>query len=425
MPDSEVVVVGAGLAGLACALRLLRSGVGVRVLEAADGPGGRVRTDLIDGYRCDRGFQLLNPSYPAAKVVLDLPGLDLQPLPAGVAVHRDGHRWTVRDPRRSSPLHLPATLDALARGRLAGPLEALGFARYALRVGLGDAAEIIDAPDGPWGRELDELGINGPLRTGVIDRFLSGTLGEGEGVSSRRFVDLLVRSFVRGTPSVPAEGMQAMPDQLARRLPEGCLQLGVVVRSVTGTSVATTQGTVPARAVVVATDPVSAAELTGVQAPSMRPLTTLWHTTAELPEPTGLLHVDADRTGPIANSVVLSSSAPRYAPAGRHLVATTVLTADVDAGLEKQVLAQLARVYGTSTADWQNVQTNVLPRALTVMDPPLDLRRPNRVGDSLFVAGDHRDTASIQGALVSGRRAALAVLTHLGLGASRPEGAER
>src|SRR3954466_1298194 len=91
----EVVVVGAGLAGLACARRLAASGVAVTVLEAADGVGGRVRTDVVDGFRCDRGFQLLNPAYPEARRVLDLPALRLPPLPA--------RRVVASGPRRPTP----------------------------------------------------------------------------------------------------------------------------------------------------------------------------------------------------------------------------------------------------------------------------------------------------------------------------------
>src|SRR4051794_41414164 len=103
----EVVVVGAGLAGLACARRLAASGVAVTVFEAADAVGGRVRTDVVDGFRCDRGFQLLNPAYPEVRRVLDVRALRLRPLPAGAVVAIGDHRRLLADPRRTQPLHLP------------------------------------------------------------------------------------------------------------------------------------------------------------------------------------------------------------------------------------------------------------------------------------------------------------------------------
>jgi predicted NAD/FAD-dependent oxidoreductase len=124
--------------------------------------------------------------------------------------------------------------------------------------------------------------------------------------------------------------------------------------------------------------------------------------------------VDGDGRGPVVNTVVLSASAPGYSPDGRGLVATTVLGDAGDAATEAAVRTQLRYVYGADTRDWELLRTYALPRALTAMPPPLDVRRPVALGDGLFVAGDHRDSASSQGALVSGRRAADAVLEHLG-----------
>jgi hypothetical protein len=208
--------------------------------------------------------------------------------------------------------------------------------------------------------------------------------------------------------------MQAVPDQLAAGLPTGVIQLGVVVRGVDGGQVRTADRTIRARAVVVATDPVTASALTGLPEPAMRGLTTFWHVADVPPTRSGALHVDADRRGPVVNSVVISTSAPGYSPDRRALVATTVLGAAGDGETESAVRRQLGHVYGCPTAGWSLLAVQAIPRALTAMPPPLDARRPVDLGGGLFVAGDHRDTASQQGALVSGRRAADAVLRRLG-----------
>jgi len=415
---TEVVVVGAGLAGLACARRLTRAGVEVLVLESSDGPGGRVRTEVVDGFRCDRGFQLLNPAYPEARRVLDLPALRLQPLPAGVLVADGGRRHLLADPRRTSP----ARWGAVVGGGLRGPgslAEKAAFARWALRCATRDPGDLLTAPDEPWGAALDTLGITGALRRDVVESFLAGTLAEDDGSTSRRFVELLVRSFVTGSPGVPWAGMQAMPDQLAAGLPPGTVRCGVRVGSVSRGGVVTSHGTTDARAVVVAADPHAAAGLLALPRPRMRALTTFWHVAAQPPTASAVLHVDGGRRGPVVNTVVLSNAARSYAPAGgpggRALVASTVLGDRGDVATEKAVRTQLADVYGTDTADWDLLRTHAIPAALTAMEPPLDVRRPVALGEGRFVAGDHRDTASIQGALVSGRRAADAVLEHLGL----------
>ena len=410
------------------------------MLEQADAVGGRVRTDLVDGFRCDRGFQLLNPSYPEARRTLDLAALDLRPLPGAVVIASRAGRRVLGDPRRTPLALLPAALigDLTAAG---GPREKLAFARWALRSARRSPADLLAAPDEPWGTALVRLGIDGRLRRTVLEPFLAGVLGEADGSTSRRFVELLLRSFVLGRPAVPAAGMQAIPDQLAAALPPGTVHCGVRVDSIGGHGdgataasrtastrhVRTSGGTVAARVVVVAVDPTGAAALAGTAEARMYPLTTFWHTCAEPPPGRGgALHLDGDRRGPVVNSVVLSAAAPTYAPAGRALIATTMLglpaSDPASADSEPGVRRQLARIYGVDTSSWELVTQHAIERALTPMAPPLDLRRAVSLADGLFVAGDHRDSASSQGALVSGRRAADAVLASLGISVA-PRGA--
>jgi phytoene dehydrogenase-like protein len=403
-----VVVVGAGLAGLACARRLQARDVPVVVLEASDAVGGRVRTDVVDGYRCDRGFQLLNPAYPEVPRVVDLDALDLRSFAAGVVVGHGGRRYRMADPRRE-----PTSLLASVVAPLGGPVEKLAFARWALRA-LGDVREVLEGDDEPVASSLDRAGVSGNLRRRVLDPFLAGVVAERDGTTSAAFVKLLVRAFLRGGPGVPATGMQALPDQLAAPLAPGTVETGVEVTSVTAASVATSSGVRRARAVVVATDPATAGRLTTVDVPATKGLTTFWHACDELPGRPAFLHLDGDARGPLVNSAVMTSVAPEYAPAGRHLVASTVLGSHGDAATEHAVRAQLRLVYGADPRGWDLVATHEVPRALPVQAPPLRLPRRSLLEGGLFVAGDHRDTASIQGALVSGRRAADAVVTHLG-----------
>ena len=405
--DAPVIVIGAGLAGLACAQRLSRAGVDVVVLEASDGVGGRVRTDVVDGYRCDRGFQLLNPAYPALGPVLGKDGLaalDLHAFTAGAVVGHGRTRSVLADPRRA-PRYLASSLRAPV-GTFA---EKTRFAAWAAST-LLPVRQQVGRPDRSLAEELDAFGITGRLRTAVVDPFLTGVLAESDGTSSARLVRLLVRSFVLGSPSIPALGMGRFPEVVAATLPAGTVRLGVRVHGVTGSSVRTDDGELAASAVVVAADPATAGSLTGVEAPRMKALTTFWHTTDEPPTTRPLLHLDGDHRGPVVNTAVMTNVAASYAPAGRALVATTVLGADGSAAVERAGRDQAGLVYGTSTASWELVTTHVVAAALPAQPPPLEHRQPVALGDGLFVAGDHRDTASIQGALVSGRRAAEAVL---------------
>ncbi len=410
--DADVVIVGAGLAGLSAAIELSRLGRQVLLLEAADRPGGRVVTDLVDGFQLDRGFQLMNPAYPrlrrlAGTGVLPADRLDLRQFTAGVRVALDGRHRVLADPRRS-PADLPSTLRGLG-----SPIEQARFAGWALRCLLRRPAALLAEPDEPYGRRLDRAGVRGPLRAGVLEPFLAGVLGEDQTETSARFVALLIRTFARGTPGVPAQGMQVLPDLLAAALPAGTLRPGVRVEAVTGPRVHSSAGSLTGRAVLVATDPATAAALTGLPRPELRSLTTFWFSAERSPCSRPILHLDGLRRGPLANAAVLSDAAPAYSPDGRALIAASMVGLP-GAGTEQQVRRQLELMYATATADWHLLRVDAIGDALPAMRPPLTVRQPVQLTDVLFVAGDHRDTASQQGALASGARAARAIQRQLG-----------
>ena len=401
-------MVGAGLAGLACAQRLSRAGAEVVVLEASDAVGGRVRTDVVDGFRCDRGFQLLNPAYPVLAHVLDPAELDLHAFQAGVVVAQGSRQLVLADPRRV-PARLPQTVAA----PLGSLLDKLRFAAWAAS-SLQPVGRLLRRPDLTLAESLDRALVRGVLRSGVVEPFLAGVLAEWEGSTSANFAALLLRSFVLGSPAVPSLGMGRLPELVAASLPPGTVRLGSPVRSVQPDGVLTDEGRVGARAVVVATDPDTAGRLTGLATPAMKSLTTFWHTAPEPPSRRRLLHLDADRRGPVVNTAVMTSVAPSYAPAGRPLMASTVVGADGSAEAERAARQHAGLIYGVDPSRWVLVTTHVVAAALPRQPPPLDARQPVRTPAGLFVAGDHRDTASIQGALVSGRRAAAAVLHSTG-----------
>ena len=406
----DVVVVGAGLAGLTAADRLTRAGLEVVVVESSDGVGGRVRTDRVDGFMLDRGFQVLNTGYPAARRILDLDALDLQKFSRAVLLHIEGRRVRIGDPRREL-LALPRAITA----PIGGLRSKAALAAYAgVTVGL-PASRVKGRRDLPAIEHWARHGLRGSVVDRLLRPFFSGVLLEEELTTSSRFVDLMLRMFARGSSVVPADGMQQIAEQLASRLPAGSIHLKLPALRVAAREIVTDAGVVAARAVVVAADVDSADELVGggLERPQWNGVTTIYHAAAVAPldEPTLLLDTD---DSPINNTVVVTAAAPSYSPDHRALVATSLVHGARQRWDEPAVRSRLAVLYDVPTAEWEHVSTYDVPRALPAMPAPHNFRKPVRHGD-VFVCGDHRDTSSIQGALVSGERTAAAVLNDLGV----------
>lgn len=412
----DVVIVGGGAAGLAAARHLTAAGTEVVLLEAGARLGGRIVTDSVDGFRLDRGFQVVNTAYPALSDFVDVGQLDLGLFDHAVLVADDRGRHLLADPRHH--LSLPPL------GQLPVPVTGLAkLALLSLRLGYQDARKLREEPETTAAAYLSQRLDDPTVRT-LVEPFLTGVFGYAPLLTSSRVLAMIWRSFVRGRIGVPAAGMERLTEALARPLPPGCVYLDTPVIAVHGQSVRTAAGTVNARAVIVATDPAAAASLVpGLPVPPQRVLVTTYHAADEPPVHRPVLLLDGTGRSGIASSIVLTLAAPGYAPPGRHLIATT---APAEAGLDEPAIRRhLAVLYGQPTGSWEHIRSVRAEPGLVTAPPPAGrLRKPVRLSDVLFVAGDHRDTPSLQGALVSGRRAARAVLRELAVPA-RAQGGDR
>jgi phytoene dehydrogenase-like protein len=411
-PEVDVVIIGGGLAGLAAARRLDRAGVDWLLVEASDRIGGRVATDLIDGWRLDRGFQVLNTAYPRLPALADVAALDMRYFTPGVLVRRGGRLHRLENPLRE-PLGAAKTLNS-GVGSLGDRLK---FAALATRCATASPAKLLAAPETTAQEMLRRAGLSHRIIEEVLRPFLSGVFGDRSLDTSSHVLAMVLRSFARGRIGVPAAGMAALPAAVAGPLPFPQLLVNARTLSIGPGLVVTEGGEIHARAIIVATDPVAAAELIpGLPRPDMRALTTFYFGAERAPidEPTLLL--DGDRREIIASTVVMSNAAPEYAPAGKSLIAASLVGASAPSGASEAVIrTELARMYGVATDDWQLLEVVVLPEALPAAPVPQHkLRKPVDLGEGLFVAGDHRDSPSIQGALAGGWRTAGAVLTSLG-----------
>ncbi len=373
----DVVVVGAGLAGLRCARELARGGLDVRVVEAGDAVGGRVRTDRVDGFRIDRGFQVLNDGYPEVRAALRVKDLHLKRMDDAVTVRAGGRLHDV-----ANPLSLPREGLGLATSGIVPFGQKVRLGSYAAAATTLPPSRLRGRPDVTTRQALTGAGMTEETLDQVIKPFFAGVLLERELVTSRRFVDLMVRMFARGHSTVPEQGMQAMPEQLAADLPDGTVRLEAPVTAVGPTHVRAGDEDLEARAVVVATDAWSAARLVPALGTPPRALgvTTIYHAAPVWPGQRSRLVADADGS-PVVNTIVLSAAAPSYAPAGRALVSTSVLHEDGHTDVdETELLGHLSALYDRDASRWERIAVTPVPEALPAMPAPHPFRRPVRVG---------------------------------------------
>ncbi|QKW06087.1 FAD-dependent oxidoreductase [Streptomyces sp. NA04227] len=427
---ADVVVVGAGIAGLNAAHRLTEAGLDVLVLEAGPTVGGRMSTEDVDGFRLDRIGQLMSGAYPELHRSTTLAKLPLRPFAPGVLLHSDGrhHRaGEVAGPRRTwgalTAARALAHAPRVPRPRtghgfapLGGPIDQARLGAALARLASTPPRRLLARPEATAAEALAARGLPARTLEGFVRPLLAALLCDPELTSSSRAADLALHAFARGSLCLPEGGADALPRQLAAALPAGTVRTSVRVTSVATTSVTTEQhGTLRCRAVLVATDARSAAALLpGLRVPACHPVTVVHHTADEVPCTGSALVLDADRRGPVAHTAVVSEIDPSRAPRGRALITSTVLGTP-PASVDRAVRGHLAALYGTSTTRWDLLAVHHTPQAVPQMRPPHDLRRSVRLLAGLYVCGDHRDTSTVQGALYSGRRAARAVLRDLGV----------
>ncbi|MCX0243485.1 NAD(P)/FAD-dependent oxidoreductase [Streptomyces drozdowiczii] len=427
---ADVVIIGAGIAGLSAAHRLTSAGVSVSVLEAGPGVGGRMATDEVDGFRLDRVGPLLNTAYPELRTTPGLDGLVLRTFDPGVLVHSEGRRHRTGETRRvpgargaRGALKAARALAHAPRpprpGALTGVMgDAIDHARLGValaRLAATPPARVLARPERA---ALDALAGRLSSRTlgGFVRPLLTALLSDPDLTTSSRCADLALRTYASGRLCVPEGGAGTLPALLAASLPPGTVRTGVHVTSADITSVRTKEdGELGCRSLLVATGASAAAELLpGLRLPSFHPVTVLHHT-APAPPPTGAsLLLDADRSGPVSHTAVMSEVDPARAPEGRTLISSTVLGTPPD-DLDRTVRAHLAALYGVPTDDWELLAAHHDPEAVPAMPAPHDPHRPVRLLGGLYVCGDHRDTGTVQGALASGARAAASILHDLGI----------
>lgn len=377
------LVIGAGLAGMSAAITLQKNGAEVVVVEASDRAGGRIASDLIDGFILDRGFQLINANYPEIKSGGYLSDLDFKVAPRTVGVATAKGIVRLGDPR--------SALFSIFSSKTGSIFAKVNFLKY-LATNPRQDESVED--------HLLRTGTS-DLYTKVLKPFLQGVfLAEPSQVSAIIGREVIA-SFINGKSGIPLQGVGELAARMAEQVKD--LRFNTQVEEIDSEGAVTNQGRFRAAGVILATDLTTAGQLLGAQEIGRLARSTTWyHATSDSPSDNAELIIDSQARGPVINSIVISNLSPAYAPVGQQLVSSTT----IKNSSESEVRRHLTQMWGVSTDEWRFLAKYEINSALPIFEPGFIKRTSVKTQNNIYCAGDYLESPSQNGALLSGRKAA-------------------
>jgi phytoene dehydrogenase-like protein len=404
-PSYDTVIIGAGVAGLTCAIELTEAGQKVLLIEGEDRVGGRVATDEVEGFRLDRGFQVLLTAYPEARRYLDYDALKLKKIYPGALVRYNRHMHRVADPFRRPVEGIAGALNpigTLSDKLLVGRLRITGF-NFSRHPNSVSALQALEAE-----------GFSEKMIDRFFRPFLGGVFLETQLSTSVRKMEEVLRNFALGDAALPLMGMGSIPEQLAGKLPAGTIRLNTRVVECHSGKVTLADGEhIEAGAVVIATDVRSAQRLLGHEgreAP-MNSVSCLYFDTPAPPPIGAILVLNGEGRGPVNNLIAMSEVNSACSPPGRHLVSVSVVKSEAEDGLEEKVKHQLESWFGESVAKWRLLRHYRIKEAIPARPPHPVI--PMCIEPGLYSCGDYHNIASLNSAMASGRTVAHSLLKNL------------
>ena len=414
-----VIVVGAGISGLCCAVTLHEAGIPVQVVEGSDRVGGRAASDRYDGFILDRGFHVLLTAYPEAKKFLDFGALNLHNFYPGALIYTGGKLQKISDPFRRPLDALPTLFSSI------GTLKDKSLvAKLRQRLVKSTEEEIFARPETSTMEALIMAGFSSDFIDKFFRPFLGGIFLERNLTTSSHLFEFVLKCFSQGDTALPVLGIGAIAEQLAKKLPEGSMRKKSPVKAVDEGFVLLEDGdTLAARMVVVATPGPEARRLLGTEIEHTRgnSATCVYYCTEKSPpvaEPILVLNGQGNK-GIVNNVCVPNLVSASYAPEGHHLISATIIgnkDDDEDHEIDEEVRKELTGWFGEQVHDWRYLKTYRLRYAVPEQLPPLEGQKPVKLRPGIFVCGDHRNTASLNGAMASGRLTAQAIVQEIQAG---------
>ena len=404
--SEEIIIVGAGLSGLACAIELQRAGKRPLLLEASDGPGGRVRTDEVDGFLLDRGFQVYLDAYPTAGELLDLPKLKLQSFEPGALVFRGGKLHRVIDAFRR-----PSELINSALAPIGSLFDKARVGRLRFSLMRKSIEDIAKSEEVSTERYLQDFGFSSSIINRFFRSFYGGIFLERELQTSSWMFEFTFKMFSQGSATLPAKGMGQISKQLAQQLSEDRILYDSPVTNIKGTDIHLANGDrYSASQIVVATTVDQASQLLpdlNIPEIGWRSVTNLYFAASKSPINEALIVLNGEGSGLVNNVAVLTDVVPGYAPDGQALISVSVLGLPNGELLPQKVQEELEDWFGNEAKAWRHLRTDRIEHALPEQLPQAAVPK---VKPPYYLCGDYCVSASIEGAIISGQETARKVL---------------
>jgi protoporphyrinogen oxidase len=411
--DTDLIIVGAGIAGLTAAKVLKAAGKTVKILEASDAIGGRIKTDEVDGFLLDHGFQVLLTAYPEAQRFLDYKALELRKFSPGALILDKQGISQIGDPLRQ-----PSTLLTTLRSPVGSFSDKFKMLGLKLKLSFKSIDEVFETPETNTLSYLINSGFSDQMINQFFRPFMTGIFLENELKTSSRMFEFVFKMFSEGDTAIPAKGMSEIPRQLAQELSNEELKLNEKVISINNNQVYTSNGTYyRASAILLTTDHLEIAMPFKPHNQPSKSVVSIYFAADEPPFTKPLIALNTLKCKLVNNVAVMDQISPDYSRDGRSLISVSLI-GDYEKNTSQDIISQVVdelAFWFPEAVTWKHLKTYAIPYALPNDEQVRNEPEPGalKISDYCFICGDHLLNGSINAAMKSGRLAAEAILNNM------------
>ncbi|PIB31918.1 oxidoreductase [Gaetbulibacter sp. 5U11] len=408
--DYKIHIIGAGISGLIAATVLEKNGLSPVIIESTDRVGGRVKTDIVDGYQLDHGFQVLLTAYPAAQKYLNLEALQLQSFIPGASIFKNGKQQIIGDPLRDKSLLLSTVFARV--GTLSDKFKILKLNNKLKKKSL---SEIFSSKEQSTKSYLVDFGFSSKMIHDFFNPFFSGIFLENKLETSSRMFDFVYKMFGEGQAALPKGGMQAIPKQLSNNLRRTTFKFNTKVATVNDSEIILEDGQkIKSDFTIIATESSKLVNKLNKKVTEWQSCDTLYFETDSRVINKPLIGLIPEKDA-VINNIFYHTSLDSDLKGNKELLSVTVvdnqnLSSDK---LIQRVQTELKQYCGINTS--KLIKHYNIPMSLPKLKELKYNALPSqtRLTDTIFLAGDLQLNGSLNAAMIAGEKAALGVLDNL------------